>query len=79
MAKLIERMTQEKFLDIELISIFLLTYRTVTTPVELLEKLILRYCTTAAMVGIKGVLKIKDWQNNSQQLFRKRQIFRKKI
>ncbi|KNC51962.1 cell division control protein [Thecamonas trahens ATCC 50062] len=44
--KLVERLTYEKFPDTEYVQAFMLTYRSFTTPLDLLELIIQRYCIT---------------------------------
>ena len=44
--KLVERLTYEKYPDTNFQKNFLLTYRSIMTPYQLFEKLILRYCLT---------------------------------
>lgn len=44
--RLVQRLTYQKHPDVEYMIAFLLTYRSFMSPIELLEKLILRYCLT---------------------------------
>ncbi|KNC49760.1 uncharacterized protein AMSG_11933 [Thecamonas trahens ATCC 50062] len=45
--RLVERLTFEKYPDMEYVQAFMLTYRSFTNPIALMEKMIERYCITA--------------------------------
>ena len=44
--RLVERLTFEKYPDMEYVQAFMLTYRSFTTPIALMEQMIARYCIT---------------------------------
>eukprot|EP00011_Vannellida_sp_DIVA3-517-6-12_P004746 CAMPEP_0114636138 /NCGR_PEP_ID=MMETSP0168-20121206/16836_1 /TAXON_ID=95228 ORGANISM="Vannella sp., Strain DIVA3 517/6/12" /NCGR_SAMPLE_ID=MMETSP0168 /ASSEMBLY_ACC=CAM_ASM_000044 /LENGTH=787 /DNA_ID=CAMNT_0001847851 /DNA_START=1 /DNA_END=2366 /DNA_ORIENTATION=- len=63
--KLVELLTYENYPDTKYAKAFLLTYRSFMTPVELLERLILRYCLSppetmpiAEAKGVKGTRQV---------------------
>ena len=44
--KLVERLTFEEYPDMEFVEAFMLTYRSFTSPLELMELIVARYCIT---------------------------------
>lgn len=66
--KLIERLTYPRVEDLRFQKAFLTTYRIFLKPSELLEKLILRYCTTPALQSFSISEKILYGINKTQQI-----------
>jgi hypothetical protein len=71
LTKLVERLTFEEYPDPSYLQAFMLTYRSFTTPIQLLNILTARYnipvpptCTTAA--------EIRQWKEESQRAIRLR-------
>jgi len=64
--KLVERATYHAFTDPEYVSAFLLTYRTFTTPVELLSLLITRFNTPEQ--EFDDPIKAKNWEKKSKHI-----------
>eukprot|EP00300_Choanocystis_sp_HF-7_P002478 c11883_g1_i1.p1 GENE.c11883_g1_i1~~c11883_g1_i1.p1 ORF type:complete len:998 (-),score=287.97 c11883_g1_i1:32-2773(-) len=62
--KLVERLTYEKFPDTEYVQAFMLTYRSFTSPLDLLELIIQRYCITPPE-GITPA-DLEDFKNKKQ-------------
>ncbi|EGC31826.1 hypothetical protein DICPUDRAFT_156274 [Dictyostelium purpureum] len=72
--KLIEKLTTPETHDLKFANVFLLTYRKYLSPLELLERLIIRFCSTPTMELPEKLLgskeQVEKWRKNKQEQIR---------
>eukprot|EP01132_Coremiostelium_polycephalum_P009980 gene9980-12232_t len=72
--KLIERLSMPESHELKFANVFLLTFRKFISPIELMERLIIRFCVTPTMdlpeKSLSSIDTVEDWRKTKQEQIR---------
>ncbi len=71
--RLVERLTYEEYTDHRFIHTFLLTYRSVLSPIELMERLLFRFCSVTPSIALPKDSPpeiVDEWRKTKQEPIR---------
>jgi hypothetical protein len=68
--RLIERLTYEDYTDAKFIHVFLLTYRSILSPIDLMERLFIRFCYVTPSILLPNDISldaVDEWRKQKQE------------